>query len=233
MLPEYRAVLEKLNAEFYRAHAEAFAKSRAYLWPGWKRVLEYTEISSGKVLDLGCGQGRFGLLLAERAPDLEYTGVDESSELLSRADPSLGDFICARLAPDLKLSGAFSLITMFGLLHHIPGRDHRRSLLSWAAKMLAPGGWLALSYWDIEGRVRSPERYAPPESVGLDSAALEPGDHLLYWGKQREGLRYCHHASEAEIEGDLRSLPELSLEHSFRDDGKRGDQNRYHLLQRL
>lgn len=231
MSPPDRQCLEAINAEFYRVHAAAFAKSRSHIWPGWNRVLSYTSLSSGTVLDLGCGQGRFAALLSQRAPYLDYTGVDESAELLSRADQKLGKFICARLTPELQLSGApFSLITMFGLLHHIPGRDYRRSLLSWAAKMLAPGGWLALSYWDIEGRQRGPDRYACPELVGLDPAALEPGDHLLYWGKQREGLRYCHHANEAEIEGDLRALPGLSLKHSFLDDGKQRDQNRYRIL---
>ena len=44
-----------------------------------------------------------------------------------------------------ELTGPFSLITLFGFLHHAPGFDTRRSLLIELGRLLEPDGILAFS----------------------------------------------------------------------------------------
>lgn len=94
------------------------------------------------VFDLGCGTGHVTRLLAERWPQAEVTGVDDSAAMLARAaaasesirwvEQGLADWRADRPA-DLIFSNA--------ALHWLP--DHGR-LLPRLLSQLAPGGVLAL-----------------------------------------------------------------------------------------
>ena len=83
--PTLRA-LNAINRAFYREGAAEFSAPRDHPWPGWTRVAEL--VASARlaepleVLDVGCGNGRFGWFLAKRRPELRYLGLDASAELL-------------------------------------------------------------------------------------------------------------------------------------------------------
>ena len=83
---------DKLNRDFYLKTQENFNRSRQRPWLGWKKLLPHLtprlQGLSLKVLDLGCGNGRFGVWLSSRRP-ITYTGLDENSFLLDRARESL------------------------------------------------------------------------------------------------------------------------------------------------
>ena len=58
-----------LNREFYRSRAAEFDVSRRNPWPGWARVLDAIDRTRNvAILDVGCGNGRFGLF-AEELPN--------------------------------------------------------------------------------------------------------------------------------------------------------------------
>lgn len=64
--------LNAINREFYRITAEVFDQTRGQPWPGWEQVLAYIGADAQKrvptmllVLDVGCGNGRFGVFLAK------------------------------------------------------------------------------------------------------------------------------------------------------------------------
>jgi 2-polyprenyl-3-methyl-5-hydroxy-6-metoxy-1,4-benzoquinol methylase len=59
-----RERLNTINREFYRVTAHDFDETRGQPWPGWKRVLPYLKLPLS-VLDVGCGNGRFGVFLAQ------------------------------------------------------------------------------------------------------------------------------------------------------------------------
>lgn len=238
--------LNAINRNFYSASAAEFDQSRSAPWPGWARLLPHIERVRGEeaalgVLDVGCGNGRFGAFLADRlrAREIHYCGVDSSTSLISRARkralPLEGvefrqiDLVERR--DDLP-EGPFSLIGLFGVLHHVPGREHRRDLLRRLGERLAPRGILALTTWQFEafarfrGRLTPWREYNRTAADPIDTTQLEPGDHLLPWGDTGSIHRYCHFTSE----GDTRELLEsLSFEvvDSYASDGREGNLNRY------
>ncbi|MFP8881122.1 MAG: class I SAM-dependent methyltransferase [Myxococcota bacterium] len=84
--------LNEINRSFYRETSAEFDASRADPWPGWSRVADHIHPEPGaptRILDVGCGNARFGAFLADRwgdeCNDVHYTGVDSSAGLLSRA----------------------------------------------------------------------------------------------------------------------------------------------------
>lgn len=108
------------------------------------------------VCDLGCGAGNVTRLLAERWPSAEVTGVDDSAEMLARAEKalpgvrwvrqSLADFHPARPADVLFTNAA---------LHWLP--DHER-LLPALVNQVAEGGVLA---------IQMPRNFAAPSHAAM------------------------------------------------------------------
>ncbi len=192
---------------------------------------------------MGCGNGRFGCFLAEQQPKLRYLGLDTSAELLeiARSRGPLGsatefqqlDIVEQDLDACLG-ERRFSLVALMGVLHHVPGAERRRSLLRALAGRLRPGGLLALTSWQFEAYQRFRDRIVAWEAHNrdaaepIDPAQLEPGDHLLRWGRGAR-LRYCHFADEDEIHALLAPLPCQRLA-SYRADGREGNLNHYVVL---
>ena len=192
---------------------------------------------------MGCGNGRFGWFLSERQPELRYLGLDASAELLeiARSRGPIGTAAELRQLDiveqdlDACLGGRrFSLVALMGVLHHVPGAEHRRALLRALAGRLRPGGLLALTSWQFEAyqrfrdRIVAWEAYNRDAAEPIDPAQLEPGDHLLRWGRGAR-LRYCHFADEDETHALLTPLPCQTLA-SYRADGREGRLNHYVVL---
>jgi SAM-dependent methyltransferase len=232
--------LVAVNREFYGARAAAFDASRDAPWPGWSRVLEHVTADAPRVLDVGCGNGRFAAFLAESGVRARYLGIDGSDALLAAARRRQipgAHFHRAEFAAedgaDLP-TGRFDLVAVFGLLHHIPGEARRRALLEALARRLAPGGVLALAFWRFGDFARFRTRVLPPSAWRslpggpIDPEHLESGDHLLPFGAGGTP-RYCHHTDEAESERLTAALPLVRADH-YLADGREGTLNRYVLL---
>ena len=73
-----------LNRQFYAQFAEPFAQSRGFEQPGIRRALDFLP-SSGRLLDVGCGNGRLAHVLERADRALEYIGIDSSARLLAIA----------------------------------------------------------------------------------------------------------------------------------------------------
>ncbi len=240
--------LNAINRSFYCANAAEFDQSRAEPWPGWTQLLPHIaqiqrRAADGaiRVLDLGCGNARFGAFLADRIPPagIHYCGIDSSDSLLAharaRALPCASvEFRCADVVetPGDLPEGPFSVIALFGLLHHVPSYARRRDLLRALGERLAPKGMLALTAWQFETFERFSTRLIPWDDYNrsaanpIDTRQLEPGDHLLAWGDRGSALRYCHFASAA----DTRQLLEnaaFRVADSYAADGREEALNRY------
>jgi tRNA (uracil-5-)-methyltransferase TRM9 len=226
--------LNQINQDFYRITANSFDQSRQHAWPGWEALLEYLKPPLN-VLDVGCGNGRFGLFLVEYlGTDIRYHGIDNSPRLLERANQAL-----TAVLPNLRLEerdivenppdeGQYDLVALFGVLHHIPGFERRQALMRVLAEQVAPGGLLAFACWRFYEYERFRRRIIP-WSPGLQ---VEPNDFLLDWQRGEPAVRYCHYVDDAEHAALVAGtgLTEIT---TYRADGDTGDVNRYSILRRI
>jgi tRNA (uracil-5-)-methyltransferase TRM9 len=254
--------LNAINRAFYQTTADEFDQTRGSAWAGWDGVLKtltpapspsgrgekdtthlavntypatYQKRSEGRVisvLDVGCGNGRFGVFLRDHLGEqVQYHGVDNNETLLNHAREALGG-MNARLEtrdiveqpPD---SGEYDLVVLFGVIHHIPGTVERQQLMRQLAARVKAGGLLVFACWRFYEYARFRERIAAwPEDV-----QAEAGDYLLDWRRGAVSLRYCHYVDDAE-HAALIAATGMSEVVRYRADGQDGQANQYSILRK-
>lgn len=239
MNPAVIHYLNSINQRFYQTVSAAFDETRGLAWPGWLRLLPYlTGRETVSVLDVGCGNGRFGVFLAQNLPGcaLVYHGQDNNADLLGRARAALADYPLARARYELRDvvthppdDGAYDLVVAFGLLHHVPGAAQRLALVRTLAERTAPGGMLVFACWRFYEDARLRQRIIAWDEPW--QAQVEPGDYLLDWRRGEPALRYCHYVDDAEHArlAAAAGIPETTR---YRADGPGGTANCYSILQR-
>lgn len=234
--------LTQLNRDFYRTVGEEFDRTRGQPWPGWLILWAHLAVPAApgvfSVLDVGCGNGRLGLFLAERLPAgvaLHYHGLDTDASLLDRAAQALAGHGVAPILEQRDIiacppeAGIYDLVALFGVLHHVPGRATRLALLRALAERVAPGGLLAFTCWRFYEYARFRARIVPwPDDL---AGQVEAGDYLLDWRQGASALRYCHYVDDAE-HAALIAATDLEVAAIYRADGRSGDSNLYALLRR-
>jgi SAM-dependent methyltransferase len=100
-------------------------------------------VPAGRVLDVGCGTGRF---LNSLPPGYERVGVDVSDAMLDRAREK-GIEVALASGGELPFEDdSFDLVTTFAVLHHLIDRELVRTTLREIARVVKPGG--AAIVWD-------------------------------------------------------------------------------------
>ena len=221
MNPQTVQLLNQLNTQFYQTVASSFDETRARPWSGWLELLNYlppplsSPASGGglgggfRVLDVGCGNGRFGAFLAEQRL-IEFTGIDSNAYLLQRAGELLTEKNIPHqlyqhdiLAP-LPVKSAFDLVVLFGVMHHIPGEENRRAMLLQLLELVAPGGLLVVTFWLFYKVDKLRERILPWDDPRLpaeyQNLDVESNDFILDWRRDTPALRYCHYVDRAEAD---------------------------------
>jgi tRNA (uracil-5-)-methyltransferase TRM9 len=236
--------LNQLNLHFYNTIASEFDSSRQYAWDGWKKVIPYiTDIAPNsdlKVLDLGCGNARFGHFLEEALPNqsLKYVGVDSNQFLLEKASQDFNtvkldlvpSIIDQKLALDLK-DHASDVVVAFGLIHHLPGFEYRRSLIDQLKTVVKPGGIVVLSLWKFLDIPRLKDKLVTPEIAGFNATDLENNDFIMSWERGQTAYRYCHYCDDLEIKNWF-PTHEWEILDTFSADAKEGNANMYLIAQR-
>lgn len=227
--------LNAINREFYRVTADSFDETRAQPWPGWNALLPHLRAPLA-VLDVGCGNGRFGLFLAQKlGEEVRYHGVDSSPALLAKAQAALAHLPAVTLEtrdivenpPD---AGVYDLVALFGVLHHIPGAAQRQAFMRALAARVKQGGLLAFATWRFYEYERFRQRVVPwPQDL---QAQVEAHDYLLDWRRGQPALRYCHYVDDAE-QAALIAATGLQVVAQYRADGFDGAVNAYAVLMQM
>ncbi len=245
-----KATQERLlavNREFYATVAEPFDATRAGLPIGWQTLRDWLPAQPAnrplRVIDVGCGNGRWARALDSWGIVCDYVGVDNDPRLLDLASHNTralttvqshfaaADFTVPDWPHGLDLQPAtFDLVVCFAALHHVPSYAMRAQVVRTLATLLAPQGNLLLSHWQFLQSERFVRKQIAWQTIGLTSEAVEPGDALLPWQQTSYAIRYVHQIDEAEM-ATLAYDADLQVTHCFYADGKEGNLNLYAVLQ--
>ncbi len=238
--------IDKLNQDFYEKVFSDFSNSRQYYWQGWLDLPEFLPKSDSKpmrVLDLGCGNGRFAEFLLSLGLEIEYVGVDFSQSLINTAKQELKvndkiSLITGNIF-DFLYSNAlnFDLIVSFGVLHHIYSQEKRSQFFNQISKALSTHGLVIATTWqfldspELAKKVLKPSEIAIiPELEEIEILnCLQDNDYILDWNRGFRAFRYGHFYTRGEIEG-LSSNSGLKITSTFLNDGKNNNGNCYYLL---
>ncbi|MGB7341113.1 MAG: class I SAM-dependent methyltransferase [Phototrophicaceae bacterium] len=234
MNQETIARLNAINANFYDVTATEFDATRVRAWAGWEPL---TDVLSAplSVLDVGCGNGRFGIFLANHLEGaIAYHGLDNNVALLNFAETALADY------PQLKVTMSqhdvitsplpntqADLVVLFGVLHHVPGYDNRQQFMRALADRVASGGLLVVAAW----RFYEYERFKARLVDWDNSFTVEKHDYLLDWRRGDRALRYCHYVDDDEL-AELIAASGLREVKRYRADGSDNRMNVYVVLQK-
>ncbi len=230
-----------VNTEFYKSVANSFSDTRQYPWKGWHKLLEELhkiKLENPRILDIGCGNGRFYEFLKASNFPCVYHGIDNNKRLLQIAKQNSPDqnFELHDAITELEnITGKFNLITLFGITHHIPDSAFRKKWFENILNLCDKSCLIVFTFWDF----LSIEKYtlidkAILENKGINVDELEPNDHFLGWDKQNDVVRYAHHFAEQE----LLTIKQIFLEKGFtvlseyKEDGRTSRLNHYLLLYR-
>jgi SAM-dependent methyltransferase len=188
-------------------------------WRGSTEKVKLVEryIASGRILDIGCGDGKF--LWALDARRWKATGVDTLPETLSLVQPRMPSLrlIEGDIYSGLLEEASFDVLTFWHVLEHLP---NPAAILRRTRALLRPGGWLFISlprFDSMQARIFRKHWYAfddVPRHLyhfsrpSLDRLLREAGfilrDHLLFsplvnfhtlkhsllsWSEDRSGSR--------------------------------------------
>lgn len=234
--------LLEINANFYESYAKEFSVTRQAPWQGWFKLLALLPKKKIRILDLGCGNGRFyKFLKSEYCGEIEYFGVDSSKGLIDEAKSNfaeanfeVGDFLekngrwfggsldsGGTHLGDFGVAAGFDVVAAFGVMHHIPSEKLRIQFISDMVEQLSDGGLLVLTFW-----TKQPQEVNCKVDTGV---VLEESDFIVRWGREERKFRYLHTFDQKELEQVKRSALKLGLEliSEFSSDGKSGDSNVY------
>jgi ubiquinone/menaquinone biosynthesis C-methylase UbiE len=223
-----KSILEKTK-ENYNLIAKEFSATRKEIWEELKFLFENLK-EGEKVLDLGCGNGRWYKIFKEKRVD--YFGIDNSEKLIEIAKENFPDakfFVGDALNlpfPD----NFFDKIYSIALLHHIPSEALRIKVLKEAKRVLRPGGILILTCWRVHRlrEILAFLKYTFLKIIG--KSKLDFRDTFVPWGKKT--LRYYHFFTQKELENLVRKVGFEILESGVVKNKRENRQNYYIISQK-
>lgn len=135
-----------------------------------------------KVLDIGCGTGRFTIPLACGLEGVTVVGADASIKMLEQAQQKpcadraiwSEQNVCAQTFDD----GTFDVVFISDMLHHLPNPvDAVKECL----RVLKPGGWMINKYGAMENIARDPEHVFFPGTIEVDAARTPTQEIMAAW----------------------------------------------------
>ena len=150
---------------FYNSEAKKYAETRKKFWHEEKAILDaitplFENNDKVRVLEFGCGSGRFATLLNQNFPGkFDYVWIDLSDELLSYASKDNSNLTffqwdITKLVKNFEQE-SFDLIVWTSSFQHIPTNKERSFLMKNFYRLLDYDGMLlmtnrSLSKWFVK-----------------------------------------------------------------------------------
>ena len=197
MNKKYARYLLQKTIQDYNLIAEHFSRAREKIWEEMRFLFDDYLIPGEKVLDLGCGNGRFYEAMKDKKVD--YFGVDSSEKLIEIAK-NKHPGVRFQVADALNLpfpNNYFDKVYSIAVLQHIPSQEFRLQFLKEIKRVLKPKRLLILTVWNLwQGRSwKLNFRFAILKILGMSK--LDFKDVLVPWGKSCQ--RYIHCFSQKEL----------------------------------
>ena len=151
--------LLRKTTQDYNLIAKDFSRTREYVPKERKELLLRYIKQDYRVLDLGCGNGRFAEIFPE---NIDYIGVDNSEKIVKIAQKKhpKKKFQTAE-ALNLPFSDDFfDIVFSFSVIHHIPSNELRLLFLKEAKRVLKPKGFLILTVWNLNPIPKEPKLFS-------------------------------------------------------------------------
>jgi ubiquinone/menaquinone biosynthesis C-methylase UbiE len=222
---EYAKFILEKTKENYNLIAKEFSATRKEIWEELKFL--FNDLKEGeKVLDLGCGDGRWYKVFKDKKVD--YFGIDNSEKLIEIAKenfPEAKFFVGDALNlpfPDNFFDRVYSI----AVLHHIPSEVLRMKFLNEAKRVLKPQGKLVLTVWRFvqKDEIFRLVKYIILKILGISK--LDFKDVFEPWGKKV--MRYYHCFSKRELENLVKEVGFEILESGVVKN-KRGNRQNYYV----
>ena len=198
MIQEYADYLIKKTRDDYNLISVDFSRTRNRLWE--EIAFLFRAENNEKVLDSGCGNGRYYELLKHT----DYTGIDNSKELITIAKEKYPN-AKFQVADSLNLpfaDNSFNQVYSIAVLHRIPSKEYQWQFFKEAKRVLKKDGKFIITVWSLPIKQYNKKnvflllKYTFLKIIGLSK--LDFGDVLEPWGNQTE--KYYHWFSKRELE---------------------------------
>jgi len=193
--PRITALLDSVR-DFYNSHATSFTTTRNKFWRDGEYIAQFLP-QQGKILDVGCGNGRLTTFLSSSA---FYTGVDNAENIIEIAQKQYGNehrtFVVGSMMSLPFTDNSFDCVVACASLHHIPGYRAQLQSLIEMRRVLQTNGILIFTVWNL----RHPH-YRTLYSFTDDDFEKNDGDmEVPYKADRSITYRFVHAFTEEELE---------------------------------
>ncbi len=142
-----KKIIHQLSSD-YDTISDQFDQTRQHNWQEISDAIQKYVSNDSKILDIGCGNGR---LLQNIPENVDYTGLDISQNLITKAQTNHSDrtFVVGNILELPFEDNIFDVIFAIASLHHIPSDQLRQNAINEIKRVLKPNGILIMTNWNL------------------------------------------------------------------------------------
>lgn len=183
-LNEAKKIMKKVEND-YDAVAKEWDISRFFARANQIKIAR--QIKNGNsVLDVGCGNGVFYPVLADKS--INYVGMDISKKLLALArkkalknkGKAKARFVKGSITKLPFKNNQFDWVCVFAVMHHIPSEELRLRSAQEIWRVLKPGGRVAVTVWNMFSDWAE-KKFNISEQLKNNQKGFDKGDVIIPW----------------------------------------------------